>query len=261
MINITLPTSEDVMKIPFGILRCSKKWWLSSKISPYKNIATIVDEDGMIHSNNEVLVPTGVRPMILFDDVEIIKNLKRTHSGFLIYGASSDGTPYKWIDITKYISKPALLMKECLPEDMIFDKESNVYETSSIKKYLEDTFNLMNSSNIEYQDLVLMNYEWMDDSVIDYEVQPTDNLLQVADNIRKINGNTDFVSDILNEVYYNFYLDLDTVKESVKMYFVCNNGEKDDYETYEIIMSEEMTKAMLWKAIRTYVKENEEERR
>lgn len=55
----------------------------------------------------------------------------------------------------------------------------------------------------------------------------TDELINLTNEIRKKQGNTDLVGiEYDNEVYYNFYLMFDTEKKSISIQAVCNYGEK-----------------------------------
>ncbi len=81
-------------------------------------------------------------------------------------------------------------------------------------------------------------------------LSPTDELVDLTNNIRKEQGNTDLVGiEYDNEVYYNFYLMFDTEKKSISIQAVCNYGEKDDEVYYELPMTEEEKENVKWKLI------------
>lgn len=68
----------------------------------------------------------------------------------------------------------------------------------------------------------------------------TSELIDITNEIRKQQGNTDLVTvDADNEVYYDFYLMFDTRKKKISIQAVCNFGEKDDEAYYELPMTEE----------------------
>ena len=111
---------------------------------------------------------------------------------------------------------------------------------------------------MRFNDTKISNFEWVEDQILSFDLQPTNELLRIADGIRKEKGYTDMVTDDDTDVWYNYYLDVDVVKETVTMWFSCNNGEKDDYANYTIDLSEEEIKMFIWKAFRQFAKEMDE---
>ena len=111
-------------------------------------------------------------------------------------------------------------------------------------------------NNIDY--IVIQNFEWVEDQVLSFEVLPTDELLSIGDDIRNKQGFNDESTNINNDVWYNFYLDVDVVKQTVTMWFTCNNGEKDDYANYDIPLTEKEKEQFIWKAFRQYIKESDD---
>ena len=91
-------------------------------------------------------------------------------------------------------------------------------------------------NNIDY--IVIQNFEWVEDQVLSFEILPTDELLSIGDDIRSKQGFNDESTNINNDVWYNFCLDVDVIKQTVTMWFTCNNGEKDDYANYDIPLTE-----------------------
>lgn len=78
----------------------------------------------------------------------------------------------------------------------------------------------------------------------------TDELINLTNEIRKKQGNTDLVGiEYDNEVYYNFYLMFDTEKKSISIQAVCNYGEKDDEVYYELPMTDEEKENLKWRLI------------
>ena len=112
-------------------------------------------------------------------------------------------------------------------------------------------------NNIEY--ITIQNFEWVEDEILSFDLLPTDELLGIADEIRELNGYTDKTTNPNNDVWYNFYLDVDVVKQSVTLWFQCNNGEKDDYANYDIEIDETERERFIWKAFRQFAKEMDSE--
>ena len=162
---------EDVARIPQE-LRCIKaseeftgdinyktktvSWWTRSAISGRNNTngVHVVLPDGKIcrcMSNTERFRQTGCCNVATHCDAEwvavvpamhlqsdIISALLRDKDEYILYGKTSSGDNYKWIDISKYIGTPTLLMAECLPEARCFDSTLNEYDKSDIKQFLEN---------------------------------------------------------------------------------------------------------------------------
>ena len=80
----------------------------------------------------------------------------------------------------------------------------------------------------------------------DFEVAASDCLISMADQIRKEKGYTDLASDSDNEVWYNFYLAF--TDEDIQLTFTCNNGENDDWATYQLPMTDH-EKLCMWKRL------------
>lgn len=84
----------------------------------------------------------------------------------------------------------------------------------------------------------------------------TDELIDITNDIRKQQGNTDLVGvDYDNEVYYNFYLMFDTCKKNISIQAVCNYGEKDDEVYYELPMTEEEKVNVMYQLIEMLARE------
>lgn len=49
------------------------------------------------------------------------------------------------------------------------------------------------------------------------------------------------------------------MKETVTLWFSCNNGEKDDYANYDIGLEDNEITMLIWKAFRQFAKEMEVE--
>lgn len=112
-------------------------------------------------------------------------------------------------------------------------------------------------NNIPY--ITIQNFEWVEDQLLNFDLLPTDELISIADNIRAEKGFEDEAVNPNNDVWYNFYLDVDIVKQTVRIWFSCNNGEKDDYANYEIPMTDSEKEQFLWKAFRQFAKEMDSE--
>ena len=106
--------------------------------------------------------------------------------------------------------------------------------------------------------IIVQNYEWADETLLSFEVLPTDELISVVDKVRELNGCKDMATEKDNDVWYNFWLDVDVEKETLDLWASCNNGEKDHYAQYDIWLSENEKKMLLWKAFRQFTKEVEE---
>jgi hypothetical protein len=84
----------------------------------------------------------------------------------------------------------------------------------------------------------LLRINWKEDIDIDgqtinYVLTPCDNDIRFVDRIRKELGYTDLASSTDNDVYYNFYLEINLATDERVVKVIVNNGEKDDYAEYE----------------------------
>ena len=109
------------------------------------------------------------------------------------------------------------------------------------------------------KDVEIKNFEWVEDQILSFELLPNDELIRTADKIRAAKGYTDIVCDNTNDVWYNFYLDVDVVAQTITLWFECNNGEKDDYANYDIWLTENEIHEFIWKAFRQFAKEMDSE--
>lgn len=105
----------------------------------------------------------------------------------------------------------------------------------------------------------LQNYEWFDEAEMSFEVIPEDWLCDLIDEIREKDGNTDLQSNPNNDVWYNFYLEVDFDNYNIRLYAICNNGEKDDYAQYEVELDTIEEKILLYKAFYQYAEEKDGE--
>ena len=108
-------------------------------------------------------------------------------------------------------------------------------------------------NNIPY--ITIQNFEWVEDQLLNFDLLPTDELISIADIIRAEKSFEDEAVNPNNDVWYNFYLDVDIVKQTVRIWFSCNNGEKDDHANYDIPMTDSEKEQFLWKAFRQFAKE------
>ena len=149
--ELYLLSIEEIKKLPDEILMCKAPanfsgwksddgycdWWLRSPGDYDIYAACVFGENGDVyHAEYCVIEEFAVRPALRLKSD--ISSLKRDNEGNVIYGKLPDGTDIRWIDISEYLGEPTLLMKECLPETRRYDKESNNYETSEIKGYLDE---------------------------------------------------------------------------------------------------------------------------
>ena len=81
-------------------------------------------------------------------------------------------------------------------------------------------------------DCLIFNNDAMTGS---FELEATDELIEITNDIRKSKGYTDLVkANNNNDVYYNFHLIFDMNIDYISIQAVCNHGERDDYYEYEI---------------------------
>lgn len=89
-----------------------------------------------------------------------------------------------------------------------------------------------------------------------FYIPATDELVDLTNDIRKRQGNTDLVGvEYDNDVYYNFYLMFDITKQEIKLQASCNHGEKDDWVWYNITLFPEEEKMLMFKVIGALVQE------
>ena len=81
-----------------------------------------------------------------------------------------------------------------------------------------------------------------------FAVDVTDELITVANKIRKRDGFIDFPSED-NDVYYNFSLAFSCLKEEIVLNFSVEYSEHDDYRDYEIDLFPEEKTMLLFKII------------
>lgn len=83
-----------------------------------------------------------------------------------------------------------------------------------------------------------------------YVVPATDELIEITNEIRKRQGNTDLVGvDYENDVYYTHYLYFNTDKKEITLQASVAHGEKDDYVWYTIELLPEEKEMLMWKVI------------
>lgn len=143
---IDLLTIEEAKKLPEDILICKTPkgfnsysyidnacwWWLrspgyNSEFAAVVDASGAVDVDGDFVDNDH----NAVRPVIRVTD---LNDMEETDDGYIRYLGT------KWVNITDYTGVVCLLKKKCLKNPHRFDAESNDYEKSEIKKYLEDWY-------------------------------------------------------------------------------------------------------------------------
>lgn len=84
----------------------------------------------------------------------------------------------------------------------------------------------------------------------------TDELIDLTNQIRKEQGNYDLVRiDYDNDVYYNFYLAFNTTKKEISIQAICNYGEKDDEVWYQLPMTKEEERHIMFLLIECLGKE------
>ena len=109
----------------------------------------------------------------------------------------------------------------------------------------------MRFTNIQLEDLDL-DYE----NTGTFYIPATDELVELTNNIRERQGNTDLVGvKYDNDVYYNFYLMFDVPKQEIKLQASSNLSEKDDWVMYDIQLFPEEERMLMFKVIEALVKE------
>ena len=82
--------------------------------------------------------------------------------------------------------------------------------------------------------------QWYSDTEISFILDDeTGELIDRVDEIRRELGYKDLVSDSDNDVYYNFYLLYRPADSYIKVTATCNNGEEDDWHSYELPMDKD----------------------
>lgn len=100
----------------------------------------------------------------------------------------------------------------------------------------------------------------INDSTINYALTPQDCDIKFIDKIRaKEFGYTDSASSTDNEVYYNFYLEINLMTNERIVKVIVNNSEKDDFAEYEFEcnMHYETFEEILRKTLLKIMKEEE----
>lgn len=83
-----------------------------------------------------------------------------------------------------------------------------------------------------------------------YVIPATNELIEITNEIRKRQGNTDLVGvDYENDVYYTYYLYFNTDKKEITLQASVAHGEKDDYVWYTIELLPEEKEMLMWKII------------
>ena len=99
---------------------------------------------------------------------------------------------------------------------------------------------------MRFENLVLEDYE-INSCIIDFDIEDTDELIDITNYIRKKNGNTDLVgNEYDNEVYYNFYLICYPDERRISILAICNNGENDDFCDYLLPITNEERENLLF---------------
>lgn len=108
----------------------------------------------------------------------------------------------------------------------------------------------MRYANLRFEDT------WLNEDSVDFQIEATNELITMVNDIRKVFGNTDLVEvDADNEVYYNFYLACMPNERKVQISAICHHGELDDYVTYELPMTSEEKENLMFQAIKELIKE------
>lgn len=123
------------------------------------------------------------------------------------------------------------------------DEKMNEKMSGKTKKNLE-----------KYGQIILQDWEFDTENVVSFDVVTTDELIDAVEKQRKEKGYTDSVYDD-NEVYYNLYLQIDFSKKSLSLFAICNHGEHDDYAEYQLSLTDEEERLILFNAVETIMNE------
>lgn len=106
----------------------------------------------------------------------------------------------------------------------------------------------------KYVQIILQDWEFDTENIVSFDVVTADELVDAVEKQRKEKGYTDSVYDD-NEVYYNFYLQIDFSEKSLKLFAVCNHGEHDDYAEYQLPLTDEEERTLLFNVVENLMDE------
>ena len=111
----------------------------------------------------------------------------------------------------------------------------------------------MRYDNLKFQDIDIDFVNSIDK--VDLQIEATDELIEITNNIRKKKGYNDLVAvGCDNDVYYNFYLVCCPEKKQVEILAICNNGELDDFEDYLLPITNEEKANILFQLIKELIR-------
>lgn len=105
-----------------------------------------------------------------------------------------------------------------------------------------------------YGQIILQDWEFDTETIVSFDVVTTDELVDAVERQRKEKGCTDSVYDD-NEVYFNLYLEINFSKKTLNLCAICQNGEHDDYAEYQLPLSNEEERTLLFNAVETLMNE------
>ncbi len=85
-----------------------------------------------------------------------------------------------------------------------------------------------------------------------FVVSPTDELIDVTNEIRTGKGYTDMAGKDNSGVYYTFYLYFNADKKEIKLQAECNYGERDDEVRYDLQISAEEKESFMFLIIKYF---------
>lgn len=106
----------------------------------------------------------------------------------------------------------------------------------------------------KYVQIILQDWEFDTENIVSFDVVTADELVDAVEKQRKEKGYTDSVYDD-NEVYYNFYLQIDFSEKSLKLFAVCNHGEHDGYAEYQLPLTDEEERTLLFNVVENLMDE------
>ena len=124
------------------------------------------------------------------------------------------------------------------------ESKADILEAYSLKKEMKILNEELNKDELA-DTIVLADPDFTDEDRFSLIALPNDYLIYLVDAIRNNLGHEDLSN--APEVYYNFYLNVNDLRD-VSLNAICHHGEKDDYATYEIPLTEDERAVLLEKA-------------
>lgn len=101
---------------------------------------------------------------------------------------------------------------------------------------------------MDVKEIVFEDFTHDTDVEFSFQCKDTKDLYDECDRVRRLKGMTDFPEES-NILYYNIYVTVNTERESISLRFNVNNSMEDDFEWYDIPLTNEQQHMLLWKVI------------